>query len=514
MAARAKSRGAEVAVAIGVMVAGALLVYAMMLAEGAGVRDELMVAAPEAARAGEAIAIRAYLYRDPDSAMGPTPEEGAVSVELREGSHVLDRAELAPGALLSAEGSIRVPEQAHGTLALVAEARRDGSLVATVTRPLSIADDAARAEPLARQASPLAHFDLGELVVDPLPVSTPEAAPVAAPPAITTLDAWVQGGICVPEVRCRLVVDAGVAGVSPRLTECAGVDALDEEEADPSSRYHVLPLVVHGPEGTCRLSLVSTVEGTAGTELAHRSVRMPVALATPALGIASPVTDGGPPQISVVAPPGREAVIVDVFHEGRWARTMTLAATNDASAATSFHALPAPALAPGVYLLEARADALPTDYVAPRLVVIGGDDVLTAPGAPAHPGARGAELAFQLAMREQTGLALPGATSGLAEDRARLEVRKRTTRTIAFLGIAAGILVLVVTVLRRGLAADAQARALMAAAGVAGADDGAARRRGRLTVVLMVLALGLACATGAALVAAHQIGLESSSFAS
>ncbi|MFO0685421.1 MAG: hypothetical protein U0234_25405 [Sandaracinus sp.] len=520
MAARAHNRGAEVAVAIGVCVAGGLLVYAMMLAEGAGVRDELMVAAPEAARPGETIALRTYLYGDPDSALGPTPEEGEVRVELRAGARVLERAELAAGALLSAEGAIPVPEDAEGTLSLVAEARRAGSLVATVTRPLAIADDAPPAAPLSRQASPLAHFDLGELVADAAPapalepgVAPPELAAVPAPlPVVTTLDAWVQGGICVPEVRCVLAVDAGEPGISPRLTECAGVDVLAEDAPDPASRYHLLPLVVHGPEGTCRLSAVSAVEGSVGTVLAHRTVRLPVALATPALGIEDPIGEAGP-RVSVVAPPGRDAVIVDVFRAGRWMRSATLAASNDPATASSFVAIPGGPLAPGVYLLEARADALATDYVAPRMVVVGGDEALAAPGSPAPPGARGAELAFRLAMREQTGLALPGAVSGLAEDRARLEARKRTTRTLAFVGIAAGILVLVVTVLRRGLAADAQARALMAAAGVAGADDGAARRRGRLTVVLMVLALGLACATGAALVAAHQIGLEDSSLA-
>lgn len=515
MAAAGPSRRVELAVGVGVCVAGAVLVYAMLLAEGIGVRDELMLAAPDAARPGETLALRAYLYHDPENPEGPTPEEGDVDVELRDRARVLSRATLTSGALMSLEGSIAVPEDAHGALYLVARARDDGHVVATVARPLEVADDAAPAGEADRAASPLAHFSLGTLTQEPVPAALATAVEmgllVPLPPHVDTLDAWVVGGVCVPDARCLLAVDVGVTDVEPQLTNCAGVEVLPPlPVTGVATRYHVLPLVVHGPEGTCDIAAVSVAEGSRGTTVAHRSIRFPVALATPFFGVETAMVDGSP-RYAAIAPPGRDGIVLDVFHDGRWRNTMTLPAANEPSAALDYHELPGDPLPAGVYLFQARSDALPTAYVAPRLVVVGGDAALAAAHEPpARAGARGPELTFFLAAHEQRGFVLPTATSGLIEDRARLDGRKRAARTIAFVGMAVGIILLVVTVLRRGLSADAQARAVMAAAGVPGADDASARRRGRLNVVLMVLALGLALATGAALIAAHELAIDSS----
>ncbi len=505
-----RERGVELAVGVGVCVAGAVLVYAMLLAEGIGVRDELMLTAPEAARPGETIALRAYLYHDPENAEGPTPETGDVDVELRDGSRIVSHATLHPGALSSLEGSIEVGSDVHGALYLVARARTGGHVVATVARAIEIADDAAPAADVDRVASPLAHFQLGPLTqVGPGLVATVEPGTLALPPPVVdTLDAWVVGSVCIPDVRCLVAVDVGIESVDPTLTDCAGVEVLPMLPVTAvATRYHVLPLVVHGPEGTCTLAAVSGAEGTRGQTLAHRTIRFPVALATPFFGVETPMVYSTV-RWAAVAPPGRDGVVLDVFHDGRWRNTVTLAAGNDPSGALDYRDLTL-ALPAGVYLFEARSDALPnTAYVAPRLVVVGGDAALAAAhDAPALPGARGPELQFFLASHEQHGLALPTATSGLSDDRSRLDGHKRTARTIAFVGMAVGILLLVVTVLRRGLNADAEARALMVAAGVPGADDSSARRRGRFTVILTVLALGLACATGAALIAAHDIAI-------
>jgi hypothetical protein len=516
MATPKRSRGVELAVGVGVCVAGAMLVYAMLLAEGVGIRDELMLAAPEAARPGETIALRAYLYYDPEAAEGPTPEDGDVDVELRDGSRRLSHTALTSGALSSFEGSLAVPDDVHGALYLVAHARVDGQMIATVARGLEVAPDAPPAADADRVASPLAHFTLGPLTADEVPpplaaVTEPGAAvALPTPPHVDTLDAWVVGGACVPDVRCLVAVDVGQLDVDPQLTECAGVEILPMlPVTGVATRYHVLPIVIHGPEGTCTLAAVSTAEGSRGATVAHRSIRFPIALATPFLGV-EPASADGHVRYAAVAPPGREGIVLDVFREGRWRSTITLAAGSDPSGALDFHDLPGDPLPPGVYMLEARSDALPSTYLAPRLVIVGGDAGLAqAAEAPARAGAEGPELTFFLASHEQRGLVLPGTSSGLLDDRMRLDGRKRTARTIAFGGMAVGILLLVVTVLRRGLSADAEARKLMADAGVPNADDGAARRSGRFTVVLMVLALGLALTTGAALIAAHELALDS-----
>jgi hypothetical protein len=437
-----------------------------------------------------------------------------VDVDLHDGARVVGHARLSPGANDSLEGAITVPEDAGHALALVGRARVLGEVVATVARPLAVADDATPATAIDREASPLSHFSLQPLVRATVAqpggsfVGAPGEAPAPAPPpdpVPLTLDAWVVGGVCVPEVRCELMVDTGNADVDAALRDCAGVDP---GEASREGRYQRLALVVRGPEGTC--SLAGLAHDEAHTELGRRALRLPVALATPVLTLESPLADDGVPHAAVVAPPGREGAVLDVFRAGRWMRTVTVAASADPASVSRVAPIEMPPLPQGVYLLEARTDALPTTYVSPRLLVVGGDAALEAEAdRPAHPGQRGLELAFYLAAHEQDGLALPTPASGLSVDRARLEARRRTTRTIAFVGMAVGILLLVVAVMRRGLSADAQARALLAAAGVEGADDAAARRRGRLTVALMVLALALACAAGASMLAARQMVVDS-----
>ncbi len=516
-----RSRRVELAVGIGVVVAGALLAYAMLLAEGVGVRDELMLAAPDAARPGETIALRAYAYHDPDAVVGPTPEEADVGVELRDGAGrvLVDEVWLTPGAGTSREGSLEVPRDAVGSLYLVARARDAQHVLCTVARPLAVSDDAPPAAQADREAAPLSHFSLGSLlpVTPAIPGGSsvgapgPEAPDPAAPPPpphVETLDAWVVGGICVPEVRCLLAVDVGMLGVEPQLTECAGVEPLPPlPVTGVATRYFVVPLLVHGPEGTCNLTAVSLTEGSRGAHVAYRSIRFPVALATPCLELESSLVPDGVARWAAVAPPGRDYVVLDVFAAGRWRSTITVPARSDLAAATTYADLALPPLAQGgAYTLQARSDALPTSYVAPRILYVSGPDAGPPEGIPAEAAAR----AFVLAAREQHGLVLPATVSGLAGDRARLEAQKRRTRTIAFSGIAVGILLLVVAVLRRGLSADAEARAVMVAAGVPGADDTSARRRGRLSVILMVLGLGLALATGAALVAARQLAVDAS----
>lgn len=504
----------EMIVAAVVCVAAVCLVYAMLMAESAGIHHEIQLAAPDAARPGEVIALRAYVYATPDAPEGPTPIAPPVEVELRDGESVVGTVTLVEGAFSSLEGELTIPRDVTGQLTLEARAREHDTVVATVARAISIADDAPPAPALDRRAPTLAHFFLGPLMSDePPPVPAPVEDPLAElgvpeePLEPFSLDAIVPGGVCVPETECFLVVDVGALSVTPMLTDCVGVEPRPMAPVTGvATHHHALPLVVHGPEGTCDL-----VAMRGDVRLAHRAVRIPVALATPYLDVTTPVAAGRVAELRLVAPPGRDTVIVDVFRDGRWMRTSTFAASADVAAPTSVSLRD---LEPGTYVLEARADALPTDYVFPRLFVSTASEVLTGRDAElTRVGAPRAEVLYRLAPREQHGLTLPLAASGLEADRMRIELQKRTARTVAFGGMALAIVLLVLAVFRRGLAADAEARAVMVAAGVPGADDRSARLRGTLNVVLMVLGLGLGLVVGAAFIAAHQIVIDAPNIA-
>ncbi len=490
-----------------VCIASVGLVYAMLMAESTSIHHEIQLAAPEAARPGEVIALRAYVYATPDAPEGPTPIAPPVEVELRRGAEIVGSATLTPGAFSSLEGELTVREDVAGTLTLEARAREDGEVIATVARTLEVSSDAPAAPELDRRAPTLAHFFLGPIGVPeaaPAPLDAPTDAPVtaAAPEEPFSLDAIVPGGVCVPEVECLLVVDVGSPSVTPMLTDCLGVEPRPMlPVTGVATPYHALPFIVHGPEGTCEL-----VAMRGDVQIAHRTVRMPVALATPHMALPVAVSPGRVAEVQLVAPPGRDVVIVDIFRNGRWMRTSTFDAPSDVSAPRT---VSLPGLEAGTYMLEARADALPTDYVFPRLFIAVAPEVLTGPDAElTRVGVPRAEVLFRLAPREQHGLTLPAPASGLVADQSHLELQKRTARTIAFGGMALAIVLLVLAVLRRGLMADAEARAVMLEAGVPGADDTSARRRGTLNVVLMVLGLGLGCAVGAAFIAAHQIIID------
>jgi hypothetical protein len=377
-------------------------------------------------------------------------------------------------------------------------------VVATVARTITISDDAPPAAPLERVAPTLSHFFVGPLISDevPAPPVDPAAETLTADPIVVepfSLDAVVPGGLCIPEIECLLAVDTGSTTVVPSLADCVGVEPRPAPAATEPSRWHLLPLIVHGPEGTC--DLVATRNGG---RVAHRNVRMPVALATPFLDVVQPISEGRAADVRVVAPPGRDHVVIDVFGEGRWIRSTTFEASSDASAPTSLALDPLP---PGTYTIQARADALPTDYVLPRLFVSSAPEVLTGRDLEMTQASHAAVL-YRLAGREQHGLTLPLPSSGLEADRQRLEAQKRGARNVAFAGMGLAIVLLVLAVFRRGLAADAEARAVMIEAGVPGADGRAARLRGTINVVLMVLGLGLGCAVGAAFIAAHRIVID------
>lgn len=465
----------ELAVAGWVALGAVALVYAMLVVERQGLEHALHLAAPSEARPGSEIAIDAYVFDSAGASGSPELVRAEIEVELYAGARRVGGTTLSHGALDVAEGWLALPAE-PGEHVLRARALVGGEVVATSRRPLRIASDATGAPELGRTAPLLMHFALGPVVV---------AAGALPPPRFEVL---VQGGVCVPDEPCTLLLDLGAIGFDVELVPGPLVSLRGAPRLEGSTV--AFGVAVGGPEGEADL-----VVRRDGVEVARRNVRLPVALATPWLGVDLERARAGVLDLEVVPPPGRSAVVVDVFSGTQWTRSVTLAAgsTDDL--------LGAP-LAPGLYRVEARADPFRTERVTSRVVRVGdGGDALA--GLP--PGLSREGLAFELAAAEleSVGLELPAATSGIDADRATLEGHKRLVRSVALGGMALAIVLLVVAVARRGVIANAQAGALLREAG---ADDTrAAQRRATLTLVLAVAGLAFALAASAALVMARSI---------
>jgi hypothetical protein len=110
---------------------------------------------------------------------------------------------------------------------------------------------------------------------------------------------------------------------------------------------------------------------------------------------------------------------------------------------------------------------------------------------------------FALALLEMDFLPTPIAMSGRAQAESMLDDGRVRVRWIAGLALLAVGLFVVGYMLRRGLAAAAQARALLAEAGDSGARGGRRIAAMTLTVVGIVMVVGLAFVAAAILLLAR-----------
>jgi hypothetical protein len=462
-------RRSELAVAAMAGLTALAFVYAMVVSERAALDHALQLAAPETARPGDDVPLRAFVLEGIGLGEVPSLTEAEVRVELRMGESLRASLVLDASATRTSEGTLRAPSEA-GHFELFAEARIGGERVATVRRPLAVTADAPAAPSLAHLTSPLAQFALGPLVVEPSALPPPR------------FEVRVAGGACVPDQPCGLLVDFGEDGHDLRVVPGAAVREAGSIARE--GRTLRASVQVTGPEGDLEL-----VALTGGLPVARRSVRLPVALATPWLSLPEPFVRGGRLVMEVAPPPGRSALIADVSRDGRFVRSVTLPeGTLDGagrrSAELSFEGLP-----DGLYRVSLRADPFPTDHVADRLVRLG------PAAAPPFDVEGPLAFAFAAAELEDEGLALPAPVSGLEDDRAALEDRRRLVRGLAVAAMLVAAIVLVIAVMRRGLESDAVAAAVLREAG---ADDHGARRQ-RLTLALTIAALAFALLAGVAL---------------
>ena len=452
-------------------VVASVFIGALLLEGGAPRRDLRIVSAPDA-RPGEPYAIRGGLY-DLEGA-GAVLAVSARARLLGPDDESLADASLTPSAAGGFEGALVLPTGRVGPHRLEVCAPAEAEDATCGLRTLRLAEDAAGLALVQRLQTEGQRLSRGslEVLVDP-------GAPVE-------LDLRVPGGACQPELPCPVLVASAPPGLrlaverSGVVREAGGQCALIEPgdapgpEASGEGGLHRCVLRLADPQG-----LVHLVLHDAAGPLARRTLQLPVALGMPRLEVELPLAEVGRP---VVFASGRlledQPLAVDVLRGRRWVAARSFSGDAASDFALTF-------ASPGVHHVFARTSAH-GGTAALRVVLVrpagapafdGLEEALASlevsAAGPTDPAAR-ARWAFAAA--EDRTLVLPPGTSSAAQLRLGAGGAAARRRWLAALLIvlAGGIVAFIVA--RRGLAADAEARALLAEAEVTGASSAGRRR--------------------------------------
>ncbi len=282
---------------------------------------------PSVVAPGTKAALRAWHLTDHQVDAPPT------TVELRDGSGALiSTTKMARSVAQGLEGEVPLPSDIEGTAFFVARTEIDGEAV-SVRYGVSVEpDEALRDYQPVRETSPFQVYELG-----PMRVVDPEAAPLQ-------LDPRIEGGACVPELRCWLSVWVGEKPTRVRVDSIAGV-RLEQKEIGPARGFLRFPLVVVGNEARIEVQAL----GRRDRVVTSRQVRLPV---VPGGISARASVDGGQVRVEWDQLGGRGPVLVDAYRDNQW--------TYAFSVTPSEPWLPA-SLEPGVWRLQLRADLFSTN---------------------------------------------------------------------------------------------------------------------------------------------------------
>jgi len=490
----------EIVLFVVIPVATALVFMAVLVGEGTSVDTDLQLILPSQAAAGQSIAIRAFHMDDLDRPEGPELLNEPVDVRATDGSgRIVARARLRSSAVAGLEGVLNLPADASDELAVHARSRAGQDRISIVRAPLVVSS-----RPDSRAARPRLTMPLQRYTAFPI-----RRAGASAPPS--HLELRVVGGACIPEQPCRLLVLVGRPAAVLEL-DPTGMITPVSVPAEPTEGIAALTVVTHGPEAD--LDLVARRDGEV---VGRRLWRLPVLLGMPSVDVAD-VLPRAPARLRVRLRGAERPLIVDGFREGLWERTGSLAVGEGEERS---RALPFAPLSPGLWRVQLRADAFGVDSAVARMVYVmgategeadafeairdraeGWDDPLARTIGALEPDSRLA-TAFLLSLPELDVVDQPPAMSGHMQaasglDQTRVHLRWAGAATFVLAGLFAFVMVL-----RRGLAAGAQARALLAGAGDPEAQSRARRWRMTLTVVAVASAVALAFVAAAAILIAR-----------
>jgi hypothetical protein len=489
----------ELTLKIGVPIAIFGVVAAVFFSEGAAIEHELSIIAPQAAAPGEDVPIRALVFDRVEDLDGGSLASAPVEARLVDrGGRVVARTTLRASPAGGADGSLHMPSSARGWIALEAIARRDGEVVATVRTSIEARRDPPRDPIAARSAGRLQHFEPGEVEI------------LAGDPP-SPFDVRVAGGTCVPEARCEILIHVGTPPAAVRIAPSNAITLEPASDRSETNGLVSIPLTVHGPEAS-----VDLIVSRAGVDVAKRNLRLPVALATPAIETSARVlARASDLQLHLEVLGDRPGAILDVYRDERWARTLSFRPRERARIA--------PLLAPGLQRLQVHTDPYSAERSAVRMVAIRreGESVEDAVdralgelaqiegaigGAPAGP--PDLRIAWAAATVEDGIRLLPEAVSGYTEDAARLEENQRALRFAALVAIVLGLAAIAILFVRRGVDAALEAQRVMDATGDPELASARHRRRTLLSALLLVATVLLAFALAATIVVLRARLLE------
>lgn len=417
-------------VRVGVPAAVGVIVFFALLLEQAPPGGDLQLSAPDAAMPGQSIGVRAWFFDaeliDTGSVKTPT-----TSIALLDQSDdVVIETQLRKSAAGGLEGELLIPEDVRGDYTLLARTKDNGRQV-EVRRPLAVTSDspqAARRQVRGTYASGPVH----KLV----PSETPRH-----------LELRVQSGACVAVTPCTLWVWVGrpsaaveiaaVEGVRTKTSRSKATEGLVAFEVEASATKASVDLLAYGASGLVarrRAELPLRPGGLAGS-LDRRALHQ---------GDSLTLTWS-----SVVERP----VVVDLFHEGIWARALSFEAGITQTRFTD--------LSPGMWRAQVRSsifsttDAVPLDFVAmPKGAPTRTALRAAAAHALAHARSDGLDpfalelqggdipedetddlLRYLFARRELATSTLPSPTSSRLADDPRLEARRARWRLVAGVSI-------------------------------------------------------------------------------
>lgn len=322
----------------------AAILAALWLSEAPDPAIGFSLSGPSVVAPGTKAALRAWHLTAHDIDAPPTV------VELRNGSDALISTTAMTTSLAQGlEGEVWLPDDIEGTAFLVARTEIDGNDV-SVRYGVSVEpDEALRTYQPGRETSPFQVYELG-----PRRVVDARAAP-------RELDPRIEGGACVPELRCWLSVWVGEKAARVRVDSIAGV-RLEKTVIGPAKGFLRFPLVVVGNEARIEVQAL----GPGDRVVASREVRLPV---VPGGISARASVDGRQVRIEWDELGGSGPVLVDVYRDNQW--TYAFSVTPDAPW------LPA-RLDPGVWRLQVRADLFSRNTAGITHVVIHDDTTDTA----------------------------------------------------------------------------------------------------------------------------------------
>jgi hypothetical protein len=452
---------------------------------------DLQLIVSGAVQAGELLPMRALLYENLRGLEGPRLIARDLTVQLSD-----PRGRIYASTLLSAaragysdlEGALRIPPNLVGVFRLQASAELDSLRVEVATQVR--VGEVERAGVLGRPLRALQQFSEGPVQAE---------AGALAP---SMLRVRVAGGACVPEEECRLLVHVGEPAAAIWIEANSTLTPSTAAAQPAAETTGVVPLsvVTHGPEAQLWLRA-----DRAGVRVAHRSVRLPVALGAARLRLSDTLWRAPAlPELALLG--GEGGCILDVFRDGAWLRT--------GSATSCSHERPPPfaALPAGVYRIQARRDpfASSSSGVALAYVLARGESKsqalreLARRAIESDPGDRFAQACLEIdeaaqpdaasfgylaAVLEAGVIELPRAVSGYAATLDRLARTQAKLRWLSIVALALGAVSLALSVGRSGLRAAAQADAILLDAGQSGAGRRRARIRTMLSLAFSLLSL-------------------------